>query len=130
MAHIRLGVEQAAADPKSVLLFSGGKTRASAGPRAEAEGYWLVAEANDWFGFPEVRRRAFTEVSGMGWEVRSVCSFHGGSSWRLLCHCHWRDYYKGTPVSPHPPFMLLGPNRRRLGTVLKTCCLVCADTTS
>ncbi|KAL6768781.1 hypothetical protein ACKKBF_B16175 [Auxenochlorella protothecoides x Auxenochlorella symbiontica] len=61
MAHIRLGVEQAAADPKSVLLFSGGKTRASAGPRAEAEGYWLVAEANDWFGFPEVRRRAFTE---------------------------------------------------------------------
>lgn len=62
MAHIRLGVEQAAVDPSSVLLFSGGKTRASAGPRAEAEGYWLVAEANDWFGHPEVRRRAFTEV--------------------------------------------------------------------
>lgn len=60
--HIQLGVKQAASDEKTMLLFSGGQTRKEAGPRAESMGYWLVAEANDWFGFREnVRHRAFTE---------------------------------------------------------------------
>jgi hypothetical protein len=60
--HIRLGIKQAAADPDALLMFSGGKTRKEAGPRAEALGYWLVAEANNWFGHQaEVRERAFTE---------------------------------------------------------------------
>lgn len=45
-----------------MLLFSGGKTRKDAGPRAEAMGYWLVAESNNWFGQKNsVRHRAFTE---------------------------------------------------------------------
>jgi hypothetical protein len=62
LKHIRLGIKQAAADPEAMLLFSGGKTRKEAGPRAEALGYWLVAEANDWFGHhASVRERAFTE---------------------------------------------------------------------
>ncbi|KAL4420761.1 hypothetical protein ABPG75_010417 [Micractinium tetrahymenae] len=59
--HIQLGVREAAADPDSLLLFSGGKTRKDAGPRAEGEGYWLVAEAAKWWGNPQVRERAFTE---------------------------------------------------------------------
>lgn len=60
--HIKLGVAQAAADPQAMLLFSGGKTRRDAGPRAEAMGYWLVAEANSWFGHAAaVRDRAYTE---------------------------------------------------------------------
>lgn len=60
--HIKLGVAHAAADPEAMLLFSGGKTRRDAGPRAEAMGYWLVAEANKWFGqSSKVRNRAFTE---------------------------------------------------------------------
>ena len=60
--HIKLGVAQATADPQAMLLFSGGKTRRDAGPRAEAMGYWLVAEANSWFGHGDtVRDRAFTE---------------------------------------------------------------------
>ncbi|KAL4451325.1 hypothetical protein ABPG77_009397 [Micractinium sp. CCAP 211/92] len=59
--HIQLGVREAAADPDSLLLFSGGKTRKDAGPRAEGEGYWLVAEAAKWYGNPQVRDRAFTE---------------------------------------------------------------------
>ena len=33
-----------------------------AGPRAEGEGYWLVAEAAKWYGNAEVRERAFTEA--------------------------------------------------------------------
>ncbi|PSC70695.1 hypothetical protein C2E20_5810 [Micractinium conductrix] len=59
--HIQLGVHEAAADPDALLLFSGGKTRRDAGPRAEGEGYWLVAEAAKWYGSQGVRERAFTE---------------------------------------------------------------------
>lgn len=59
--HIQLGVKEAAADKDALLLFSGGKTRRDAGPRAEGEGYWLVAEAAKWYGNEEVRDRAFTE---------------------------------------------------------------------
>jgi hypothetical protein len=60
--HIRLGIEAAARDPAALLLFSGGQTRKAAGPRSEGLSYWLVAEAADWFGHPDVRGRAYTEV--------------------------------------------------------------------
>jgi hypothetical protein len=60
--HIRLGIETAAKDPAALLLFSGGQTRKAAGPRSEGLSYWLVAEAADWFGHPDVRPRAYTEV--------------------------------------------------------------------
>ncbi|KAL4857565.1 U2 small nuclear ribonucleoprotein B'' [Chlorella vulgaris] len=55
--HIQLGVREAAADPDALLLFSGGKTRKDAGPRAEGEGYWLVAEAAKWYGTEGDRAR-------------------------------------------------------------------------
>jgi hypothetical protein len=62
LKHIQLGIAQAAADPEAMLMFSGGKTRKEAGPRAEGLGYWLVAEANNWFGDQAgVRDRAYTE---------------------------------------------------------------------
>lgn len=32
-----------------------------AGPRAEGEGYWMVAEAHGWYGHRGVRERTFTE---------------------------------------------------------------------
>jgi hypothetical protein len=60
--HIRLGIEAAASDPNALLLFSGGQTRRAAGPRSEGLSYWVVAEAADWYGHPEVRGRAYTEV--------------------------------------------------------------------
>jgi hypothetical protein len=60
--HIKLGIEAAAADPAALLLFSGGQTRQAAGPRSEGLSYWMVAEAAGWYGHPEVRSRAFTEV--------------------------------------------------------------------
>lgn len=61
LSHIKLGIERASDDESSMLLFSGGQTRREAGPRAEAMGYWMVAEANGWFGMKHVRRRAYTE---------------------------------------------------------------------
>ncbi|KAL3143329.1 hypothetical protein ABBQ38_002166 [Trebouxia sp. C0009 RCD-2024] len=60
--HIQAGIQHAEHDPDALLLFSGGQTRKAAGPRSEAEGYWLVAEAAKWWGSSMVRERAFTEV--------------------------------------------------------------------
>lgn len=59
--HVRRGVELAAADPDALLVFGGGQTDRAAGPRSEAQGYWLIADHADWFGHPEVRERATTE---------------------------------------------------------------------
>ncbi|KAH9603180.1 hypothetical protein KSS87_018850 [Heliosperma pusillum] len=59
--HIKEGVEVAAKDDEALLLFSGGETRKDAGPRSEAQSYWLVAESKAWFGEGNVRGRALTE---------------------------------------------------------------------
>jgi hypothetical protein len=59
--HVREGVRRAAADPNALLIFAGGQTDARAGPRSEAQGYWLIAGCFDWEGHPEVRTRATTE---------------------------------------------------------------------
>jgi hypothetical protein len=59
--HVRQGVRLAAETSDSLLLFAGGQTDAAAGPRSEGQGYWLIAEHFDWFGYPEVRERASTE---------------------------------------------------------------------
>ncbi|ESQ34663.1 hypothetical protein EUTSA_v10008107mg [Eutrema salsugineum] len=61
LSHIEEGVEAAAKDDESLLLFSGGETRKDAGPRSEAQSYWAVAESKGWFGKDEVRSRALTE---------------------------------------------------------------------
>eukprot|EP00967_Tisochrysis_lutea_P148318 scaffold283118_cov32-Tisochrysis_lutea.AAC.2 len=61
LAHIQQGVKLAAADKQSLLLFSGGQTRASAGPRSEGSAYWEAAEASGWFGHAEARERAHVE---------------------------------------------------------------------
>ena len=61
VAHVKKGVEVAASDPKALLLFSGGQTRADAGPRSEAQSYFFIAEHFRWFDHPEVARRTHTE---------------------------------------------------------------------
>lgn len=62
VTHIQKGVEIAADDDKTLLLFSGGETRKDAGPRSEAQSYWVVAESKEWFGKRNsVRDRALTE---------------------------------------------------------------------
>lgn len=66
LSHIKRGVELAAADEASLLVFSGGASRIDAGPRSEASAYWLYADAHRWFSKTErdeadVRRRSHTE---------------------------------------------------------------------
>ncbi|XP_051151078.1 uncharacterized protein C57A10.07 [Andrographis paniculata] len=62
VTHIHKGVEAAANDDDTLLLFSGGETRKDAGPRSEAQSYWIVAESKQWFGKRDsVRDRALTE---------------------------------------------------------------------
>lgn len=59
--HVKKGVELAAETADSLLIFAGGQTDPVAGPRSEGQGYWLVAEHYDWFGYTDVRHRATTE---------------------------------------------------------------------
>lgn len=61
LEHIKAGVERAAANPNSILVFSGGQTRPPAGPLSEGATYWHAARAMNWFGHPEVEQRAFAE---------------------------------------------------------------------
>jgi len=60
IAHIRRGIVEASKDAHSLLLFSGGETRADAGPENEGSSYFRVADAmNLWEG--DSRSRTTTE---------------------------------------------------------------------
>jgi hypothetical protein len=59
--HVRTAIDLAASDEESLLIFSGGPTRHSAGPRTEAFSYWTTADRYAWFGNPAVARRAVLE---------------------------------------------------------------------
>eukprot|EP00435_Cladocopium_sp_Y103_P021892 s1188_g5.t1 len=50
VSHIKSGVELTAADPEALLIFSGGQTRAAAGPRDEGWSYYRLAEHFSWWG--------------------------------------------------------------------------------
>lgn len=49
VSHIKRGVDEAAADPQALLVFSGGQTRPEAGPLDEASSYYRVAEHYGWW---------------------------------------------------------------------------------
>lgn len=59
--HIRAGVNLAAEDSRSLLVFSGGQTRREAGPRTEAQSYWGLAEHFRWWSLLGVSERVTTE---------------------------------------------------------------------
>ena len=62
VAHMKAGVAIANANEDSILLFSGGTTRAPAGSLSEATSYYLVSRASGFFGAGDaVAKRAFTE---------------------------------------------------------------------
>lgn len=50
VSHIHAGVRLAAFDPTALLIFSGGQTRAAAGPRDEGWSYYPLAEHFSWWG--------------------------------------------------------------------------------
>ena len=61
-AHIRAGIDEANKDPDSLLIFSGGETRAIAGPLTEGSSYFHLADAmNLWPPGSTVRARTVTE---------------------------------------------------------------------
>lgn len=59
--HIRRGVGLASEDEAALLVFSGGQTRADAGPVSEARGYLRLAEHFAWWGETAVAARAAAE---------------------------------------------------------------------
>lgn len=62
VTHMKAGVALANANEASLLIFSGGMTRAPAGSLSEATSYYLVSRASGWFGAGDaVATRAFTE---------------------------------------------------------------------
>jgi hypothetical protein len=85
MEHIRVGVRETAANPNALLLFSGGATRAAAGPLSEALSYYRVASAAGWFGHADndaasslVARIHTEEFARDSYEnlLFSLCRFH------------------------------------------------------
>jgi hypothetical protein len=66
-SHIKAGIDEAQKDPKALLIFSGGETRAVSGPQTEAQAYFHVADAmNLWSKSDEsppssIRARTITE---------------------------------------------------------------------
>lgn len=61
-AHITAGIEEAHKDAQSLLVFSGGETRAVSGPQTEAQAYYHVADAMKlWPAGGSVRARTTTE---------------------------------------------------------------------
>ncbi|KAJ1665413.1 hypothetical protein IW140_003382 [Coemansia sp. RSA 1813] len=60
MAHIGKAVEMVKEQDSALLMFSGGKTRLTAGMFSEAQGYWTAADRMGWLA-KDVYRRVFTE---------------------------------------------------------------------
>lgn len=79
LKHIQKGVEIAANDSSSLLIFSGGQTRGGAGPRSEGLTYWMAAESSSWYGHDPVRNRSLAEEyarDSLENLLFSVCRFH------------------------------------------------------
>ena len=62
VAHISAGIRRADLDANSLLVLSGGETRAATGPETEGASYYRVADAmNLWPPSTTVRARTVTE---------------------------------------------------------------------
>lgn len=59
--HTYHGVKLTEEDRKSLLVFSGGQTRYEAGPKSEAQSYWVIADHFNWWWKTNVKLRATTE---------------------------------------------------------------------
>ncbi|CAJ1370541.1 unnamed protein product [Effrenium voratum] len=66
VSHIKSGVDLAALDPRALLVFSGGQTRAAAGPRDEGWSYYRVAEYFSWWGHATDGTAYLKEAQGRG----------------------------------------------------------------
>ena len=71
VAHIRAGIQEAAKDPYSILIFSGGETRASVGPVNEGTSYFRVADAMDLWNEPLLNEETDGSISRAASTVRA-----------------------------------------------------------
>jgi hypothetical protein len=121
IGHIEAGVRAAASDPEALLVFTGGYSREEAGPRSEAQSYYWIADHLDWFGAPEVRRRAITEdFARDSYEnlLYSICRCHeySGEYPAHVTFVSWEfkrerfDLHRRTMLWPEDRFTYLGPN--------------------
>jgi len=90
VAHITAGLHAAHADPDSLLIFSGGETRATTGPETEGASYYRVVDAmnlwpsslssvSDESSSSNVRARTITEefaTDSFENLMFSICRFH------------------------------------------------------
>lgn len=118
LSHIRRGIEIAAADNASLLVFSGGETRVAAGPRSEANSYWEAAEALGWYGMAaRVRPRAVLEAQARdSFEnlLFALCRFHEAAG---------RYPSRGAHVPRPPP-----STHRTFASFPSLLCASCVDT--
>jgi len=119
--HIEAGVRAAAADPDALLIFTGGCSRLEAGPWSEAQSYYWIADRLDWFGHPEVRRRAITEEFARdSYEnlLYSICRAreYTGAYPQHVAFVSWEfkrerfDLHRQSILWPASRFTYLGPN--------------------
>mmetsp|Transcript_15873 Transcript_15873/g.47347 ORF Transcript_15873/g.47347 Transcript_15873/m.47347 type:complete len:351 (-) Transcript_15873:38-1090(-) len=75
--HAEAGARLVARDPQAVLVFSGGQTRPDAGPRSEAQSYWLLSEHFDWWRTGAGGRAVTEEFARDSFEnlLFSLCRF-------------------------------------------------------
>jgi hypothetical protein len=122
--HVRSGVEATAADPRALLIFSGGATRTDVGPRSEAQGYFDIASHYEWFGLPGVAHRAATEEFARdSYEnlLFSICRFRQavGRYCERVTFVSWRFKERRFALHrrairwPEERFCYLGPNNPR-----------------
>lgn len=92
--HIESGVKLASRLPESLLLFSGGETRRAAGPRSEAQSYWLAAEAMNWFD---------ENIIGVDWLSSPMADMTPVSRWSIRSRSsteeHARDSFENLVFS-------------------------------
>ncbi|KAJ1985285.1 hypothetical protein H4R34_000105 [Dimargaris verticillata] len=78
LAHLGAGLDAMRANPRALLLFSGGQTHFTAGMRSEAQSYWEIAQAQQWLQAPNFWRVSTEEHAHDSFEnlMFSLCRFH------------------------------------------------------
>ena len=122
--HVRRGVELAAADPDSLLVYTGGQTRAEAGPRSEAESYLRLARHFEFWGHTMVADRATAEEfarDSLENLLFGICRFYEvAHAWpERVTVVSWAfkrprfDFHRDTIRFPPDRFVFDGPNDPR-----------------
>jgi len=96
LSHIRAGINEAAQDPSSLLIFSGGETRPIAGPVNEGSSYFRVADAlNLW----EEPTKMMTDESALNIRARTTTEEFATDSFQnlLFSICRSKEVTRSYP---------------------------------